>query len=216
MLVMGESGLDPSVVDAQARLDRVIAKHGWGSVEVKAAIVELGEAQRSAAAAIGAPYAVPFDLGIRWDVGAPLPFLIAGFKTFVAFYLPVDFDFDGTNPIVRQPTDEARIGIVEFVDATAARMGPPDDETLAGHALWGHGLQYYDAHVVENSSWLHELLDTTRVHGGSHDSLHGDLKHYLFTFHDESLDCIATDHRVRVETGSLRDVVQHLAAEATE
>ena len=35
------------------------------------------DAARSLAAARGEEHAVPFELGVRWDVGAPLPHLLA-------------------------------------------------------------------------------------------------------------------------------------------
>src|SRR4051794_20958298 len=45
-------------------------------------------AERALAAARGEEYVVPFDIGVRWRGGGPLPHLLSwGSRSFVAFYL---------------------------------------------------------------------------------------------------------------------------------
>ncbi len=210
---MGDVTPDP-VSKAQRDRDAAVKLHGWGSDEVRAASSRLLQAERDVAARDGMPYAVPFDLGIKWDTGAPMPVLISGFKTFVAFYLPPDFDFDGTNPRSRTTDDEDMIGVVEFDGMTAVKMGSPNDEALSGHPLWGRGLTYYSAHLVENSTWVRELMDINRVHAQFDESRWRDTRHYVFTFHDETLECVARSHDVTVTPGSLRSVAASLAEAA--
>jgi hypothetical protein len=67
-------------------------------VEFRAAMDARLDAERALAAARNQEHAVPFDLGVQWDVGAPLPHLLAsGLRTFLAFYLSEpDPDRDGT------------------------------------------------------------------------------------------------------------------------
>ncbi len=204
---------DP-VSEAQRDRDEAAKVHGWGSNEVRAARDRLLQAERDVAARDGLPYAVPFDLGIRWDTGVPLPVLISGSKTFVAFYLPPDFDFDGTNPRSRSTHDEDVIGVVEFGGVTAVKMGSPNDEVLSGHPLWGHGLTYYAPHLVENSAWLRELMDVNRVHDRFDEARWRDKRHYVFTFHDETLECVARSHDATVTPGSLMSVTASLAQAA--
>jgi len=180
--------------------------YGWGSDEVRTAREHLLQAQRDVDASEGTPYAVPLDLGITWDAGAPLPVLISGNKTFVAFYLPPNFDFDGTNPRSRSADDDDAIGVVEFRGVTAVKMGSPSDERLREHALWGHGLTYYAAHLVQNSAWIRELIST--------DEARRTTSHYVFTFHDETLECVADSHVATLTPGSLTSVTARLVQAA--
>jgi hypothetical protein len=41
--------------------------------------------ERSTAVELGLPYAQRIDLGVRRDAGAPMPVLLSGLRTFVAF-----------------------------------------------------------------------------------------------------------------------------------
>ena len=54
--------------------------------------------------------------------------------------------------------------MVEFKSPRSVKMGSPDDEVLQGHPLYGAGLEFYEAHIVENSTWISELMDVNRVH----------------------------------------------------
>ena len=83
------------------------------------------------------------------DAGTPMPVLLSGLRTFVAFYLSArDPLFDGTNPRVRDPRADHGIGVVEFKRMTSVKVGSPNDEALRGHPLWGSGLKFYSAHEV--------------------------------------------------------------------
>jgi len=201
--------------EARDAFDRAVTQHGWGSPEVEVARSQVATAQRDLAADQGLPYAEPFDLGVKWATGAPLPHLVSGHRTFVAFYLSRrNPGFDGTNPRMRRPDVDEGIGVVEFVGATAVKMGPPNDEVLRGHPLWERGLQFYTPHLVHNSPWLREIVDINRVHDRFNEERWRDTNHYLFTFQDEILECIANGTLVRVEPGTMSEVVGRLAAEA--
>ena len=67
--------------------------------------------QRDRAAEQGLPYAVTAGFAPPWDTGAPVPVLLSGLRTFVAYYLNASAPwFDGTNPRRRSPVcqDELR------------------------------------------------------------------------------------------------------------
>jgi hypothetical protein len=203
------------VAAAERRQAEAAERYGWGSQEARAAGRNLLDAQRESGARRGTPYARPLDLGVRWDAGAPLPFLVSGYmSTFVAFYLPSDFEFDGTNPRSRSADDVDHIGVVQFEGVVAAKIGSPNDEVLRGHPLWGHGLELYEAHLVENSAWLQEIIAINRVHARFTESAWRDDRHYLFAFHDETFECIASEHHVTVERGPMVDVAARLAQRA--
>jgi hypothetical protein len=164
------------------------------------------------------PYAERADLGVKWDTGAPMPLLISGLRTFVAFYLSVhDPLFDGTNPSIRDPRGDHGIGVVEFKRVTSVKMGSPNDEVLNGHPLWGSGLEFYQAHEVKNSPWIRELMEVNRVHRGFHERHWSETRHFILTFHDETVECVAHEAATRAEPGAtMPEVVARLGSEALE
>jgi hypothetical protein len=165
---------------------------------------------------MGLPYAEPADLGVKWDTGAPLPVLISGLRTFVAFYLSLhDPIFEGTDPRIRDPRADHGIAVVEFRGVTSVKMGSPNDEVLRGHPLWGSGLELYQAHEVRNSPWIRELMDINRVHREFRESYWGGLRHFVLTFHDETVECAAREVVARTEpAAAMPEVVTSLTTQA--
>ncbi len=126
--------------------------------------------ERELAAARGEEYAVPLDIPVRWDIGAPLPHLIANdHKTFLTFYVNVlDPDWDGSYATIKDPADGSveTLALVEFVGCSSAKLGSPNDEVFEGHPLSGKGMETYAAQRVVNSRWLAELEAINSVHTG--------------------------------------------------
>ena len=183
-------------------------KKRGGDAAFSAALDEQGAAERRLAAARGEEYAVPFELGVVWSGGAPLPHLLSsGLRSFVAFYLEErDPDWDGTYVRMVDPTDDAveSLALAEFKGAVAVKMGPPNDEVLYGHPLYGRGLGWYGAYVVENSRWLAELVEINRVHERFDPQTWEGRRHFLLVFHDETVEAIASDIEVRTVRTSMR------------
>jgi hypothetical protein len=95
--------------------------------------------------------------------------------------------------------------IVEFHGCIGAKMGLPSDESLSGHRLWGKGLKYYVAHEVEESEWLAEVGRTEKYR--SSPGWVAAHHHYVFTFHDETIECLAQGFRVREHPGSIAEAL---------
>lgn len=187
---------------AEDELHRIINERGWGSPQSGAARQRLLALERSTAAEMGLPYAEPADLGVKWDAGAPMPVLISGLRTFVAFYLS-------------DSEDDYGIGVVEFKRVTSVKMGSPNDEALRGHPLRGSGLEPYQAHKVRNSTWITELMDVNRVHSAFQDSYWSAAHHYVLTFHDETLECVAQATDTRTEpAATMPEVMTSLGHQA--
>src|SRR5438067_10745754 len=88
------------------------------------------------------------------------------------------------------------------------RYGPPNDEALENHPLWGDGLGFYAAHQVENSSWLPEWRELALIKGAQASALPQELRHFIFTFHDETVEVLAHDLNAEVFSGSMTEALQ--------
>jgi hypothetical protein len=104
---------------------------------------------------------------------------------------------------------------VEFKRVTSIKIGSPNHEVLRGHSLWGSGLEFYSAHEVENSPWIAELTEVGRARERFDESQRGGHRHYVLTFHDETLECIAKWTVTRIAPGvTMPEVLARLSAEA--
>ena len=201
---------------AEDDVRRVSREHGWGSPQARAQRQRQLHLERSTAAELGLPYAERVDLGVAWDAGAPMPVLLSGLRTFVAFYLAAgDRLSDASNPRSRDSRASQGIGVVEFKRVTSVKLGSPDDEALRGHPLWGSGLEFYSAHQVKNSPWLTELMEVNRAHDHFDESQWSGRHHFILTFHDQTLECVARWTTTRIAPGAtMSEVLARLSAEA--
>jgi len=160
---------------ARARTDRAVRalapKHRGGEMEEFHAAVEAQlEAERRLSLARNEPTAVPIAWELPWDTGATLPFVLASdLKTIVLYRIrEATPGWDGSTARMVDPAsdDEESIGLVEFHRCYAHRFGAPNDEVVAGHPLYGRGLQAYSAHRVVNSPWISQEKRTNSVHSG--------------------------------------------------
>ena len=90
-------------------------------------------------------------------------------------------------------TADGRFAVVHFPLCNYLAFGSPNHEALGGHPLCARGLRHYSVHEVFGSSLIQELERRNSVHP-RHDPesyLRG-MKHYVFTFQDRTLECVAT------------------------
>ena len=204
--------LERELAEAQRRVDVALTRLPTEGAEANAAFAaaldEKCAAERALAAARGEEYAVPFELGVRWSAGAPLPHLLSsGIRSFVGFYLEErDPNWDGTYVRVVDPTEdtEESSALAEFKDSVAVKLGPPNDEVLRGHPLDGRGLAGYGAYVVENSRWLAEVVEINKVHEQFDPTRWQTMRHFMLVFHDETVEAIARDIEVQPARMSMR------------
>jgi hypothetical protein len=182
----------------------------WGN-RFRELCEELYSAEREVAKVRGGEYAVPCDLGVSWDTGAPMPHLLKGsYRTFLIFILRESNPaWDGTSVNIVDPSSGAvePLALVEFECATV-KFGSPNDEVLEGHPLHGKGLMPYGAHYVMNSHWAKELEEINKVHSGYDPERWKDLRHYLLAFHDEMFECLATGHKVETHRTSMKELLR--------
>ena len=179
--------------------------------EFLAAHAEVLALEREVASAKAEEYAVRLDFPVKWDAGAPLPYLLMNdYKVFLTFYVyQPDPNWDGTYVTVKNPADGSveSLAVVEFQRCLSARMGTPNDEVFTGHPLCGKGLEGYTAQVVKNSRWLKELEAINRVHPQYDPAMWTGLTHYIFWFHDSTFECIARSFKVEQFKGSMAELL---------
>src|SRR6516162_8372686 len=113
---------------ADDEVRRVSQEHGRDSPQARAQRQRQLGLERSTAAELGLPYAQRVDLEVTWDADTPVPVLLSGLRTFVAFYLTVhDPVADRANPRVRGPRADHGIAVVEFKRVTSIKVGSPND-----------------------------------------------------------------------------------------
>jgi hypothetical protein len=192
---------------AQRRMEAAIKalapKHKGGEhEEFEAAKEALLAIEREAMEADQREHAAPLDFPVRWDTGAPLPFVLSSEqRTFLTFYVRVpDAGWDGTYVNVKDPGDASSetLALVEFQHCHSVRFGGPNDEVLHGHPLYGKGLEEYTAQVVRHSSWLRSLEAINAIHTQYRPDSWRELNHYVLWFHDSTFECIARSFTVEV------------------
>jgi hypothetical protein len=150
------------------------------------------------------------------SVGAPCPLVFATeHALYVTFYLnDVDPTWDGTTVKVVGPhtTNEPSI-IVKFDRVTAHYFGMPNDEGISGHHLYPLGLEPYSYYTVLNSSWRDELEKMNKVHPYHKKAHYDDIKHFIFTFHDTTLEVFARTYSAEITNLPLKENMERIINE---
>jgi hypothetical protein len=208
--------LEEQLSAARERLERaaraLAPKHKGGEwEEFWAAHDAVLRLERELAAAKGEEHAVPINLPVKWDAGAPLPHLLRNdYRCLLTFYVREhDPQWDGSYVTVKDPGDGSvqSLALVEFVGCVSAKLGSPNDEVFEGHPLYGKGLDGYTAQEVMNSHWLAELEAINRIHRCYDPARWRKLKHYILWFHDTTFECVAESFKVELYRESMADLL---------
>jgi hypothetical protein len=182
--------------------------------EFRLARAEVLRLERALADSKNEAHAVPCDFPVKWDVGAPLPFLFCNdYRTFLTFYVrDNDGSWDGTRVKLVDPksNENSRLCLVTFKKCISAKLGHPNDEVHHGHPLAGRGLEGYTAQIVKNSPWLKEVAKTNSVHSNDNPSEWASLNHYVFWFHDSTFECLAESYEVEVTFETISELSQRV------
>ena len=217
--------LKKQLAKANKRFKKAIAalasKHKGGEMEeFKAAQKDVLRLERELAKYKGESYAVPFDFPVKWDIGAPLPFLLCNdYKTFLSFYISdPDPNWDGTyvNVVAPSSSEPASLCLVKFNRCVSAKLGHPNDEVHHGHSLSGRGLETYTAQIVMNSKWIDEVAKNNSVHSYDNPENWKNLKHYIFWFHDSTFECLAESYEVEVTSETMGDLLNRIQVKLLE
>ena len=126
----------------------------------------------------------------RMDVGAPAPIIFAEEHALVLSYWAIDHP-------PYHPT-KAPIVLVRFQRSYYHQFGPPGEEAIEGHPLAARGLDRFGAFRVHNSSLIRRLEQMDSVHRCHDPEWFKPLRHYIWTFHDSTFECVARDFRANV------------------
>lgn len=127
-----------------------------------------------------------------WDVGAPSPMTLASEHVVRLAYFMAD----------------GQVAVVTFDHCFEHRMGMPDENGVSRHPLGRLGLTEYEAHQVDDSSWLRTLEDRYGVISDyTRDGRR--YEHYVLLFHDRCFECVASGYLVRIYAcGSVLDALR--------
>lgn len=206
--------LQAQLKSARARFEKSQEAIGRGahgedvSNEFDAAWSDLLAAERAFAKATQQQYAETIDFPYQWDLGAPYPHLLqSDGRAFLAYLMPEDVpDWQFTYLTV----------VVEFSSCLAAKLGSPNDEVFEGHPLHGKGMDGYRAQEVHNSEWLKEIEKINSVHSQYSSQSHSHVRHFVFWFHDSSVECLAESFTADVYREGLADVLKKICEQLVE
>jgi len=88
------------------------------------------------------------------------------------------------------PTDQ-KFAVLRFPACKIVKFGYPNDEALPGHPLYPKGLSYYGLFEVLDSSWVKAFAEQNLVSFPNATSSMRSSRHFVVTFHDSTLECIA-------------------------
>ena len=99
---------------------------------------------------------------------------------------------------------------LEPVDAPQSNAGAPNDEAIQGHRLYHLGLRPCSAFQVMNSSSIAEMEMAHRVHPYHDVGAYRTKRHFIFTFHDTTLEFADLGFRVEFRRGPIRELIADL------
>ena len=149
------------------------------------------------------------------EPGAPIPVVLSNDDmTFLAYVIAEpDPDWDGTPRSLTPDSGGTPVAVVRFEHCRALYFGAPNDEALAGHPLAARGLEPYTAFEVQESSWVDRLEGMNRVHPMHSATLFEDCRHFIFTFHDSTFECVANSYAISKSQGSMIEILERLPGE---
>jgi hypothetical protein len=105
---------------------------------------------------------------------------------------------------------DAGTAIIELVRCSTTKFGYPNDEALEGHPLYRKGLRSYSLFEVVNSNWIAEQERQNRVNFPDRTDMRW-KRHFIFTFHDSTFECLAADIRLEVSSEPFDQILQRLS-----
>lgn len=201
--------MEKRIIEIKKKLDENLRNRSYSEENILL-MNERDTLQREVSLLKGEETAIPIKTSYPLDVGAPCPHVISnGYKTYLIYYIGTgNSNWNETEvdvKIIDSKSDDF-VALVSFNWCYSFRFGGINDEVLNGHPLYEHGLEAYEMHLIENSSWIKDQQKINSVHTNFSQKRWNQRKHYIFTFHDDIFECIANDYKIQVFKGSLKDI----------
>lgn len=208
MTQMSISLLEKQLAAAQERYKQSLQSLPSGKLtEVRKAGDLLANAQRELAKAKGEEYAVPYDIGFLPEAAVSEAVLLQTELTTILTFSAVRETPDGMRSSVGY-------GVVQFERCSLAKFGHPNDEARPGHSLYSKGLGAYGVYEVRNSLWSRQTIEMNQQRFPNAPDIAE--KHFIFTFHDSTFECLASGLQASVSTEPYSKLFMEIAKKVFE
>lgn len=136
------------------------------------------------------------------SVGAPMPIVLSNEHRVLLGYI---MEETSAATAVDDDSHDEHFALIDFAVYSSYMFGPPNDEAFEGHPLASRGLSPYGSFQIEDSSWIRQLERMNSVH--SNHIRFDRYKHFVFTFHDSTFECVAEGFTVSQHHGSFDSLV---------
>ena len=147
------------------------------------------------------------DEVVRLDIGFEPEAAVSG-----AVLLQTDDDaflaFNAVRMAADGRRDTAGTGVIEFQRYSITKFGYPNDEALRGHPLYKRGLEAYGVFEVLRSSWIRQMTEQNRV--SFPHTADSDQRHFIFTFHDSTFECVADSYKATLSTEPYEQIFRQI------
>jgi|SRR5215203_780731 len=146
---------------------------------------------------------VKLDLGYVPEAAVSGAFLIQDeYRAFLTF---------NAMKVENDAYDAVGTAVVELIRCSTTKFGYPNDEALAGHPLYGKGLEAYEIFEVLDSNWIAQQREQNRVNFPDPPRKIPTLRHFVFTFHDSTFECLADDIKVEIAKDPFAETLERLS-----
>ena len=115
---------------------------------------------------------------------------------------------------VKEKTRMAGLALVEFTHCHVSKFGLPNDDAWGGHPLYSVIVDadaWLSIMEVRNSSWKAELERQNKVSYPDWDWPH---KHFIISFRESTLECIAKDIQINIFDEPLENLMLRISQSA--
>ena len=149
-------------------------------------------------------HAVDLELGFRPEAAISGALLLQSETTTV-------LTFNAMSPGEDGRWMNAGTAVIELSRTLVTRFGLPNDEAIGVHPLARLGVEAYGCYEIVTSTWVREVERENGRPLASPGFFRGLPRHFAFTFHDSSFQCIAGDFAVHlIPVGQLRTEVDRV------
>lgn len=149
------------------------------------------------------------DSVVAIDIGC-LPELAVSGPVVMAMDERLVFSFNATLRTSEGRRTDAGRAVVQVAPCLAFKFGYPNDEARPGHPLYAQGFDGTAVCEVLESSWITELAQQNRIKFPNSDLSRWGVRHFVFAFHESTLEVLGRGLDVSLSGEPLADIVGHM------